>query len=227
MVIVAMLGMISLQAVAQDKKKKKELPMTAVDSFSYMAGISIGYNLRMEKIGDVNVDYLSKGLKESLENTAPVSIQDASLFLNDYVTKLNEAKGKTNLEAGKKFLEENKKLPGVTETASGLQIKTITEGTGKSPSEIDRVVCHYKGRLLNGDVFDSSYDRGEPAEFSLQEVISGWTEGLQLMKEGGKYELYIPGDLAYGERGGGGVIGPNETLIFEVELIQIVSEENE
>jgi FKBP-type peptidyl-prolyl cis-trans isomerase FklB len=211
---------------AQKKKKDKNVaPMTAADSLSYMVGISIGYNLRMSKIESINPDYIAKGVGQSFNNdTSAVTVQQASIYLNDYMTKLQAKEGVINMLKGKKFLEENKKLPGVTETASGLQIKTIKEGTGKSPIATDRVRCHYRGRLINGDEFDSSYDRGEPAEFELQGVIPGWTEGLQLMKEGGIYELYIPGDLAYGERGGGEVIGPNETLVFEIELLEVISE---
>jgi FKBP-type peptidyl-prolyl cis-trans isomerase len=119
-------------------------------------------------------------------------------------------------------LEENKTKEGVIETESGLQYKVIEEGTGKSPKADDKVRCHYRGTLLNGDEFDSSYKMGQPAEFVLNRVISGWTEGLQLMKEGGKYELYIPSHLAYGPRGGGQTIEPNMTLIFEIELLEVL-----
>jgi FKBP-type peptidyl-prolyl cis-trans isomerase len=125
------------------------------------------------------------------------------------------------LEKGEKFLAENKTKEGVKTTASGLQYKVLKEGTGKSPTASDTVVCHYRGTLLDGTEFDSSYKRGEPAEFPLNRVIPGWTEGVQLMKEGAKYQFFIPSKLAYGSRGAGGVIGPDETLIFEVELIKI------
>jgi len=122
---------------------------------------------------------------------------------------------------GEKFLAENKTKEGVITTASGLQYKVLTEGSGKSPTATDTVVCHYRGTLLDGTEFDSSYKRGEPAEFPLNHVIPGWTEGVQLMKEGAKYQFFIPSNLAYGSRGAGGVIGPDATLIFEVELIKI------
>ena len=122
---------------------------------------------------------------------------------------------------GEKFLAENKTKEGVITTASGLQYKVLTEGSGKSPTATDTVVCHYRGTLLDGTEFDSSYKRGEPAEFPLNRVIPGWTEGVQLMKEGAKYQFFIPSNLAYGPRGAGGVIGPDATLIFEVELIKI------
>jgi len=127
----------------------------------------------------------------------------------------------TPLEKGEAFLSENKGKEGVVTTASGLQYKVLKEGTGKSPVATDTVVCHYAGTLLNGTEFDSSYKRREPAEFPLNRVISGWTEGVQLMKEGAKYQFFIPSKLAYGSRGAGGAIGPDEALIFEVELIKI------
>jgi FKBP-type peptidyl-prolyl cis-trans isomerase len=127
----------------------------------------------------------------------------------------------TPLEKGEKFLAENKSKEGVKTTASGLQYKVNKEGTGKSPAATDNVLVHYEGKLLDGTVFDSSIKRGEPISFPLNRVIPGWTEGLQLMKEGGKSTLYIPSKLAYGASGAGGAIGPNETLIFEVELIKV------
>ena len=125
------------------------------------------------------------------------------------------------LEKGEKFLTENKGKEGVKTTASGLQYKVLKEGSGKSPAAADTVTCHYRGTLLDGTEFDSSYKRNEPAEFALNRVIPGWTEGVQLMKEGSKYQFFIPSKLAYGTRGAGGVIGPDETLIFEVELLKI------
>jgi FKBP-type peptidyl-prolyl cis-trans isomerase len=125
------------------------------------------------------------------------------------------------LEKGQQFLQENAKKEGVKSTASGLQYEVLTEGTGKSPKATDVVLVHYKGTLLNGTEFDSSYKRGEPIEFPLNQVIKGWTEGVQLMKEGGKYRFFIPSNLAYGSRGAGGAIGPDETLIFDVELLKV------
>lgn len=127
----------------------------------------------------------------------------------------------TPLEKGEKYLAENKSKEGVKTTDSGLQYKVLKEGTGKNPGATDTVVCHYKGTTLDGKEFDSSYKRGEPAEFPLNRVIPGWTEGVQLMKEGAKYQFFIPSKLAYGPRGAGSDIGPDETLIFEVELIKI------
>jgi len=192
------------------------------DSASYMIGISVGYSLKMQDVPDVNVALISKGIKDVMEKDSTVSMQDANMFLSAYFNELREVKAQQNMEKGQEFLAENKMKAGVIETESGLQYKVIQEGTGKSPVETDRVKCHYRGRLISGEEFDSSYDRGMPAEFSLRGVIRGWTEGLQLMKEGGKYELYVPASLAYGIRGGGQKIGPNETLIFEIELLEIL-----
>lgn len=126
------------------------------------------------------------------------------------------------LEKGKAFLAENATKPGVKQTASGLQYKVITEGSGKAPKATDKVLVNYRGTLLDGTEFDSSYKRNEPISFPLNGVILGWTEGLQLIKEGGKIQLFIPPNLAYGSRGAGGVIGPDETLIFEVELLKVL-----
>ncbi len=219
-------GMMPSETWAQNKKKDKNItPANATDSLSYMVGVSIGYNLKMSKIPAVNPAFVAKGVEQSFyKDTSVLAVQEASMYLNNYMTKLQEKQGQENIEKGKKFLEDNLKLPGVIQTASGLQIKTIQEGTGKSPIETDKVRCHYRGRLITGVEFDSSYDRGQPAEFPLNGVIQGWIEGLQLMKEGGKYELYIPGDLAYGSNGAGEMIGPNETLIFEIELLEVLSE---
>jgi len=213
---------------SKDKSKSKEPVMvlaTPADSFSYMIGISIGYSLKSQKIAAINTGLVVKGMDDVLQKDSVASVQAANMFINDYLTKLRDQSSNENIEIGKNFLAQNKTLPGVTETPSGLQIKVIQEGTGKSPVATDVVRCHYRGKLINGDVFDSSYERGQPAEFELQGVISGWTEGLQLMKEGGKYELYIPSELAYGDQGAGQVIGPNETLIFEIELLNIIEAE--
>lgn len=204
---------------------KAAKPKNNNDSASYMIGISVGYSLKQQNVPDVNVSLIAKGIEEVLNDDSTVTAQEAQVFLNAYFNQLREIEAQKNKEEGEAWLLENKFKPGVIETESGLQYKVIEEGTGKTPAVTDRVKCHYEGRLLDGTVFDSSYDRGQPAEFGLRGVIRGWTEGLQLMKEGGKYELYIPSDLAYGPRGGGQVIGPNTTLIFEIELLEVISPE--
>ncbi len=137
----------------------------------------------------------------------------------DRLAQMNKEKSDTNLKAGEEFLAQNKTRPGVTETASGLQYEVITEGSGPKPSASNKVTCHYHGTLIDGTIFDSSVQRGQPATFPLNMVIKGWTEALQLMPTGSKWRLFLPPNLAYGERQTGAVIGPNSTLIFEVELI--------
>lgn len=204
---------------------KASKPKNDTDSASYMIGISIGYNLKDQKVPDVNVDLIAKGIAEVLNNDSTVTVQEAQTFLQAYFTEVREKEAIINKDEGLAWLDNNKDKPGVTVTESGLQYKVIQEGTGNSPTVTDKVKCHYEGRLLDGTVFDSSYERGQPAEFMLRGVIRGWTEGLQLMKEGGKYELYVPSDLAYGPRGGGKLIGPNATLIFTIELLEILPED--
>jgi FKBP-type peptidyl-prolyl cis-trans isomerase FklB len=187
-----------------------------------MIGISVGHSLKAQNVPDVNVSLIAKGIEEVLNDDSTVTAQEAQMFLTAYFTELRNKEAEKNKEEGQAWLEENRSRPGVVETESGLQYKVIEEGTGKSPTASDRVKCHYEGRLIDGTIFDSSYERGQPAEFALRGVIRGWTEGLQLMKEGGKYELYIPSDLGYGPRGGGQLIGPNATLIFVIELLEVV-----
>jgi FKBP-type peptidyl-prolyl cis-trans isomerase len=221
---ILLIAMTGFQSCNKSSHKSFKADSSA-DSASYMIGISVGHNLKMSKMPSVNAALIAKGIDEVLKNDSATSIQEANKYLNQYFTELHEKIGKENLEKGRKFLEENKKVAGVIETASGLQIKTIQEGTGKSPNDSSVVKCQYKGTQLDGKVFDSSYDRGQPAEFSLRGVIKGWTEGFQLMKEGGKYQLFVPGDLAYGPRGGGQLIGPNETLIFDIELLEVLPPE--
>ena len=143
-------------------------------------------------------------------------------MLNEYFQKKEKEQSQKAIAEGKVYLEENAKRSGVTQTKSGLQYEVLAEGNGKSPKATDKVRCHYEGRLLDGTVFDSSYKRGEPADFGLNQVIPGWTEGVQLMKEGAKYRFHIPYLLAYGERGAGAQIPPYSTLVFDVELIKVL-----
>ncbi len=218
--LLAIIVLHSCNSVASKEAKLK----TKTDSASYMIGISVGYSLKMQDIPDVDDNLIAKGIETVMSDDSTISAQDANMFLNTYFTELREEKGEKNMEEGQAFLEENKTKEGVVETESGLQYKVLIEGTGKSPMPEDFVKCHYRGTLLNGKEFDSSYKLGQPAEFQLNRVISGWTEGLQLMKEGGKYELYIPSHLAYGPRGGQS-IEPNMTLIFEIELLEVKSAE--
>ena len=194
------------------------------DKMSYIIGMDIGNNLKRQSI-DIEPAALARGIKDALAGGKPLltekEIQETmALFQKNMMAKQQEVANK-NKKEGETFLAENKKKEGVKTLPSGLQYKVIKEGTGKKPKLADTITAHYRGTLINGTEFDSSYKRGQPANFPLSGVIPGWTEALQLMGEGAKWELFIPSNLAYGERGTGGVIGPNATLIFEIELISV------
>lgn len=193
-----------------------------MDSVSYSLGVLVGKNLKNQGFDKLDANSLSSGLQDAI-NGKPLAITEeaAGKLVNDYLEKAKKAQSGTIIEEGKKFLAENGKKPGVVTLPSGLQYMVIKEGTGPMPKSTDKVTTHYTGTLLNGEVFDSSVERGQPATFPVNGVIKGWTEALQLMKVGSKWKLFIPYDLAYGERGAGGQIKPYATLIFEVELLEI------
>lgn len=202
-----------------------------MDKFSYALGLGIGQQLKQMGLkGKLVINDFAASITDVLEdNQLQVSHQEGQQIVNAFFRELeqkqNEAKaaaGKVAKEEGAKFLAENAKKEGVTVTKSGLQYEVLTEGTGKQPKATDTVRCHYEGRLLDGTIFDSSYKRNEPADFGLQQVIAGWTEGVQLMSEGAKFRFYIPYMLAYGEGGAGASIPPFATLIFDVELIKVL-----
>ena len=202
-----------------------------MDKFSYALGLGIGQQLKQMGLkGKLVINDFAASITDVLEdNLLQVSHQEGQQIVNAFFRELeqkqNEAKaaaGKVAKEEGAKFLAENAKKEGVTVTKSGLQYEVLTEGAGKQPKATDTVRCHYEGRLLDGTIFDSSYKRNEPADFGLQQVIAGWTEGVQLMSEGAKFRFYIPYMLAYGEGGAGASIPPFATLIFDVELIKVL-----
>lgn len=193
-----------------------------MDKLSYSWGIAMASQLKGMGVDNLNLEDYCKAVKTVFDGgELEVTPEEAQKLINEYLTELQEKALRLNREAGEKFLAENGKKEGVHTTASGLQYVIEKEGTGKSPSATDNVTVHYTGRLLDGRVFDSSVSRGEPATFPLNRVIPGWTEGLQLMKEGAKYVFFIPSDLAYGAQGAGRDIPPHSTLIFEVELIKV------
>lgn len=205
-----------------------------LDRLSYALGLSMGNNFRASGINEINVGDFAAGVAAVFSGEKPaMSYEEAKEEIRVYFTALEKkqqeaaaAASKVNEEAGKKYLEENGKRVEVKTTASGLQYEVLTEGKGQRPTAADEVTVHYTGRLIDGTVFDSSVERGEPATFGVTQVIPGWVEALQMMNEGSKWRLFIPSNLAYGPNGAGGVIGPNATLIFEVELIKVNKKSN-
>ena len=188
------------------------------EKFSYCIGANMASNLRREKV-EVDLDEVLKGLKETLAGNSALNDQDALNTIRTHLTNHRKQIADGNKAKGEAFLAENKTKPGVVALPSGLQYKVLTEGSGNSPKSNDVVKVNYRGTLLDGTEFDSSYKRNQPASFAANRVIRGWTEALQLMKPGAKWQLFIPANLAYGERGSPPNIGGNETLIFEVDLI--------
>lgn len=192
-----------------------------LDSVSYSLGILLGSSIEKAGIKDYNETLFMQGLKDVTgEQEKALSTDEANIVINTYLARLNEMKASVNLLEGKKFLEENGKKEGVIILPSGLQYKVIREGEGTSPVDTSIVTVHYTGTLISGEVFDSSIERGEPAQFPVNGVIAGWTEALQLMKPGANWILYIPPHLGYGEYGTRG-IEPNSVLIFDVQLLSV------
>lgn len=215
----ALISVFMLNLQAQNKMNLD----TEIKKVSYSLGVTIGNNLKNNNLEAIDLTIFNEGLKTVFQEKNPeINQHDADSIIGTYLQSIKMKQSGLNLEKGKAFLAENKKKKGVIETTSGLQYEVIKMGTGAKPVATDKVKTHYHGTLLNGKVFDSSVERGQPIEFPLNGVIAGWTEGLQLMPEGSKFRFYIPSNLAYGERGAGASIGPNETLIFDVELINIV-----
>jgi FKBP-type peptidyl-prolyl cis-trans isomerase FklB len=192
------------------------------DSVSYSIGVSIGNGLKSQGLDSINAEVLTKALKSAYASDSTlISPEQANLFLNSYFQNLQMKKAEASKLAGEKFMAENKTKPGVVTLPSGLQYQVIQEGTGPKPKATDKVSAHYRGTLTDGTVFDSSYDRNQPLTIGVSEVIPGWTEALQLMKVGSKWKLFVPSELAYGERGAGRDIPPHSPLIFEMELLSI------
>ena len=203
---------------------------TENDKFNYSVVYRLGGDFKRQEV-EIKSDMLLQGLEDATGGGKPLMTeQEMGSVLMSLANRVKAAQmeklkkqGAENLKTGEAFLAENSGKEGVTTLPSGLQYKVITAGTGKGPQKSDKVTVHYRGTLIDGTEFDSSYSRGEPATFGLNQVIPGWTEGVQLMNVGSKYQFVVPHELGYGERGAGGSIGPFETLIFEVELIEIKS----
>ena len=200
-----------------------------MDKLSYALGLGIGRQLSQMGAADLNIDDFAQAVKDMIDGKEPqVATAEAQQIVEDFFRKQEEKqraeaaeKYKGAKSEGEKYLSENAKKEGVVTLPSGLQYQVLKEGNGKSPKATDKVVCHYEGMLIDGTMFDSSVQRGEPATFPLNGVIAGWTEGLQLMKEGAKYRFFIPYQLGYGERGAGASLPPFAPLVFDVELIEV------
>ncbi len=197
---------------------------TEEEKISYALGLSIGGSLMQSGVKEINTDLFTEAINSVITGTPEIKMKpsDANTLLQEYFGKKQAEAKEAMTKVGKDFLEKNKLNEGVVELPSGLQYKVLTKGEGSKPQATDQVKCHYHGTLIDGNVFDSSVDRGEPAVFPVNGVIKGWVEALQLMEVGSKWQLFIPYDLAYGEQGAGDRIGPYETLIFEVELLEII-----
>ena len=202
--------------------------ITEKEKISYSIGLSIGTNFKQQKI-EIEIDSFTQGIEDAVTGAKQKMTKDEirqtmeafQRKMQARVEKDRQAASSNNQVAGEKFLAQNKKRKNVITLVSGLQYEVVKKGTGKKPGLTDTVVTHYEGTLINGKVFDSSYKRGQPAEFPVNGVIRGWTEALQLMQQGAKWKLFVPSELAYGSRGAGNAIGPNETLIFEIELLEV------
>ena len=194
-----------------------------MDKFSYAIGLGIGQNLLSMGAQGINVEDFAQAIADVLNRKeTAISHNEAREIVNKYFMELEEKMNAENIEKGKAFLEENAKKEGVITLPRGLQYQVITEGNGKKPSATDKVKCHYEGTLIDGTLFDSSIKRGQPAVFGVNQVIKGWVEALQLMSEGSKWRLFIPSELGYGAQQAGEMIPPHSTLIFEVELIEVL-----
>jgi FKBP-type peptidyl-prolyl cis-trans isomerase FklB len=218
LIVIFSASLLALPLLGQEKSPQLK---DQKDKVSYSIGMQIGFNLGRQKV-DINPDILAAGIKDAIAGKPqlnPDQVKEImATFEKDMEKKQKEA-GEKNKAEGAKFLEENKKKEGVKTTASGLQYKVLKEGNGAQPKKTDTVTVNYRGTLINGTEFDSSFKRGQPATFPVNGVIPGWTEALQLMKVGSKYQLFIPSNLAYGERSVSPDLGANSTLIFEVELM--------
>jgi len=214
---------VSFLSCNGQKKSPGVKPSNRIDSVSYGIGVSIGNNLGKDGLENVNLEVMKEAMRAAInKDSLLMDQQQAGMIIQSFVAEAKKKKGDEALAKEKTYFEENAKKPGVILLPSGLQYNIIKTGTGPKPSATDTVETHYHGTLLDGSVFDSSVDRGQPANYPVGgSMIAGWTEALQLMSVGSKWKFYIPSNLAYGEQGRGGAIGPNTTLIFEIELLSI------
>ncbi|PCH93579.1 MAG: peptidylprolyl isomerase [Bacteroidetes bacterium] len=221
--VITLIGIIAACGDSTAPQKEALTLDSEVDKVSYSFGVSIAKNLKAQKFDSINIDALTQAIQDSYgEEALQIDETAANELLNAFMQKRQQAATKGSLEEGRAWLEQNKTKEGVVTLASGLQYKILVEGRGGKALATSKVTTHYHGTLIDGTVFDSSVDRGEPASFGVNQVIAGWTEALQLMSVGSKWELYIPSELAYGANPRpGGAIKPNMALIFQVELLSI------
>ena len=211
---------VIFSSCSKDNTYKK--PETEMEKVSYSLGVNMASSVKSQGLESIDANAVAKAFNDVFEGKdLDISEEESMSILQEFFGKLQAEKSAKANEAGKTYLAENAKKEGVTTTESGLQYEVINSGKGAKPNPSDQVTVHYHGTLLDGTVFDSSVDRGEPATFGVTQVIKGWTEALQLMSIGDKWKLTIPSDLAYGDQGAGGMIGPGATLVFEVELLGI------
>lgn len=209
-------SLITITAVEAQNEEQR------MDSVSYSVGVLMAQSLKQQGLTDVSPEAIARAIGHVLNNQMlEIEVEQCNQLVQDHMNAAKEKQFEMNIKEGKEFLEANSKREGVVTLPSGLQYEILTEGSGPMPKSTDKVTVHYTGMLLNGQVFDSSVKRGQPATFGVTQVIQGWVEGLQLMPEGSKWKLYIPYDMAYGERGAGKDIPPYAALIFEVELLKI------
>ena len=219
----ALIAITGFQSCSTKKELTESTDLTEDQKSSYAVGVMLGQNMKNSGVDSINVEFVSKAISDVLEgDSLLVSDTETKEILNAYFKNIQEKKSVGMKQEGIDFLAGNKAKPGITTTASGLQYKILKPGVGAYPKSTDKVEVHYEGKLLSGKVFDSSFERGKTIEFALNQVIKGWTEGVQYINEGGEIELYIPYELAYGERGAGQNIPPFSTLIFRVQLVEIV-----
>ena len=224
-IVIVSASLLAFRLFGQDKSPQDKSPQLKdqKDKVSYSIGMQIGFNLGRQKV-DINPDILAAGIKDAIAGHPQLTTDQVKDIMSQFEKDMEQKQkqlGEKNKAEGDKFLEDNKKKPGVKTTASGLQYKVEKEGTGPQPKPTDMVTVNYRGTLIDGTEFDSSYKRNQPATFPVNGVIKGWTEALQLMKKGAKYQLFIPANLAYGERAMGPDIAPNSTLIFDVDLVDV------
>jgi FKBP-type peptidyl-prolyl cis-trans isomerase FklB len=210
---------------AKPAAKSTAIMKNALDSVSYAIGLNVAQFYKQQGIDNINTTCVQKGMADALAGKPALTEEQMNMAVGMYMQKIRSKKAEANKAAGAAFLAANSKKPGVVTLPSGLQYQIITQGTGPKPTINDKVKCHYHGTLIDGTVFDSSVERGQPVDFPVGGVIKGWVEALQLMPVGSKWKLFIPADLAYGDRDAGQKIGAGSTLIFDVELLSIEKEE--